>query len=243
MNIKKIAFLFLGLFFFISINTVNAQSIESITAKISDKICDCIDENINSYSEIKNEFNRCYDKEFNMIFSHVDSAEQKIILKAGSLNKVRDGIIPYLNNNCNIVINAINRNIDSAVNHASDKNIKSFPVNFSDSNFNNINESNNKLIALSGKIEKKNDNYYLKTGENSIPVRFLFNPGEINNNNLRLLGYLQKKEDDNFVILSIASVNLNSMNLNYRPGAYQQVKTWIYGDVPKNREEEKKDKQ
>jgi hypothetical protein len=54
-----------------------SQSIETITDKISNKICDCIKDSINPYSEIKPEFNRCYDKEFNQIFSIVDSNQNK----------------------------------------------------------------------------------------------------------------------------------------------------------------------
>lgn len=32
-----------------------------------------------AYEEIKPEFNRCYDKEFNQIFSIVDAMEQKLL--------------------------------------------------------------------------------------------------------------------------------------------------------------------
>ncbi|HAY88562.1 MAG TPA: hypothetical protein DCY51_03915, partial [Bacteroidetes bacterium] len=74
-----------------------AQSIETITEKISDKICECMSDNLKDYSEIKPEFNRCYDKEFNFIFNIVDSAEHKILVQNGALDKVKNGIIPTLN--------------------------------------------------------------------------------------------------------------------------------------------------
>lgn len=52
-----------------------------------------------SYSEIKPEFNKCYDKEFNQIFNSVNSAEQNILVKKGALDKVKNRIIPTLNKN------------------------------------------------------------------------------------------------------------------------------------------------
>ena len=74
---KKIVTLILTMF---SLSTFS-QSVESITEKISTKICECIDEDVKNSSEIKSEFNRCYDKEFNFIFNIIDSKEQKILIK------------------------------------------------------------------------------------------------------------------------------------------------------------------
>jgi hypothetical protein len=55
-------------FIFVSL-TAYSQSIESITEKVSDSICDCINDSIELYSEIKPEFNRCYDEVFNQILA------------------------------------------------------------------------------------------------------------------------------------------------------------------------------
>ena len=78
--------------FTLCFTTVFGQSIETITNKISDKICNCINGSINNYADIKPEFNRCYDIEFNQIFSLVDSSERKILLQDGALTKIKNEI-------------------------------------------------------------------------------------------------------------------------------------------------------
>lgn len=70
--------------------------VEAITEKVSDKICNCIKSEIRLYSEIKPEINRCYDNIFNI----ADSSEQKILFQQGALDKVKNGIIPTLNERC-----------------------------------------------------------------------------------------------------------------------------------------------
>ena len=115
---KKIATLILALLSF----TSYSQSIETITEKISNKICDCINTDLKSYSEIKPEFNRCYDKEFNQIYNLVDSAEHKILIQQGALDKVKNGIIPTLNSNCEKIRLLIQSEVENSVEPAANKN-------------------------------------------------------------------------------------------------------------------------
>src|SRR5690606_16524863 len=91
-----------------------SQSIETITEKVSDKICNCIKDEIKLYSEIKPEFNRCYDTIFNQIFTIVDSSEQKILLQQDALDKVNNGIIPTLNVRCEKVKKIIQSEVQSS---------------------------------------------------------------------------------------------------------------------------------
>ena len=67
------------------------------------------------YSEIKPEFNRCYDKEFNFIFNIVDSTEHKILVQNGALDKVKNGIIPTLNNKCEKIRKIIESELKNSV--------------------------------------------------------------------------------------------------------------------------------
>jgi hypothetical protein len=107
-----------------------SQSIESITEKISSKICECLKEDVKSYSEIKLEFNRCYDKEFNTIFSIVNSEEQKILVERDALAKIKSEIIPTLNTNCKKIQSIIQSEMNNSVESATNSNKNSCPTNF-----------------------------------------------------------------------------------------------------------------
>ncbi|MDQ3394849.1 MAG: hypothetical protein M3512_12160 [Bacteroidota bacterium] len=129
-----------------------SQSIETITNKISHKICDCIKDDLNTYSEIKPEFNRCYDKEFNQIFSIVDATEQKILIQEGALEKINNGIIPTLNSNCEKIKSLIKSELDDAVKPTAGNSTNPCPTNFTGKDIKNIKKRNRKIIAFDGLI-------------------------------------------------------------------------------------------
>lgn len=128
-----------------------SQSIESITEKISEKICNCIKDDMKSYSEIKPEFNRCYDKEFNQIFSIVDSTEQKILIQQGSLDEVKNGIIPNLNNNCEKIRKLIKSEVDNSEESVAGSS-EPCPTNFMGKDLKNIKKRNGEIIAFNGLV-------------------------------------------------------------------------------------------
>ena len=243
---KKIVTLILTMF---SLSTFS-QSVESITEKISTKICECIDEDVKNSSEIKSEFNRCYDKEFNFIFNIIDSKEQKILIKNGNLTKVKNGIIPYLDNNCEKVKKITTSEIYETVKNASDKNLKSFPTNFTERKWKRIKKWKNKIIALEGEIVEvrqsiRNTPYSkLKIGEKEIwVISMVDSKFEKVGEKLKFVGYLfEISENDNkfereihnekYHILAFGILNVENKELAYFPGSENQIKEWINGKIP-----------
>src|SRR5690606_36974134 len=121
-----------------------SQSIKTITEKVSDKICNCIKDDIKLYSEIKPEFNRCYDSIFNQIFNIVDSSEQKILLQQGVLDKVKDGIIPTLNERCEKIRKIIQSEVQSSIEPSTQN---PCPTNFVGNDMDKIKKLNGEIIA------------------------------------------------------------------------------------------------
>jgi len=228
--------------------TCFSQSIETITEKISDKICNCIKDDINSYSEIKPEFNRCYDSIFNQIFNIVDSSEQKILLQQDILDKVKNGIIPTLNESCEKVRKIIQSEAQSSIEPSTQN---PCPTNFGGNDLDNIKKLNGEIIAFNGLITKvymaHNDKPYYQVkleGGNTIWVASLVkskyeNEGKI----LRILGYVSKVEkDDEFAkkyndtqyhILGFCVIDMESKQMAMLPGTEMQIKEWISGKIPK----------
>ncbi len=243
---KKITTLILVLTCLISFS----QSIETITEKISDKICDCIKNNIKSYSEIKPEFNRCYDKEFNQVFSIVDSTEQKILIQQGALEKIKNRIIPTLNNKCEKIRKVIDSELQNSVEPVANSNIKAFPTNFTEKDFKKIKKWKSKIVALDGEViqvEKSRQNTpysKLKIGDKEIWIISMINSGfEKVGNKLRIVGYLmeidsndnefeRKIHKEKYHILTFGIVNLENKQLAYFPGSEMQIKEWMNGKIP-----------
>lgn len=227
-----------------------SQSIETITEKISDKICDCIKDDISSYSEIKPEFNRCYDKEFNQIFSITDSAEQKILIQQGTLEKIKNGIIPTLNNKCEKIIKVIESELSNSVEPAANNKIIPFPINFNATDFKKINKWKSKIVALNGEViqvEKSRQNTpysKLKIGDNEIwIISMVDSKFEKVGNKLRIVGYLieidqndnefeRKIHKEKHHILAFGIVNLENKQVAYFPGSEMQIKEWMNGKIP-----------
>lgn len=234
---------------FISLNGFS-QSIETITEKVSNKICECINDRIKSYEEIKPEFNRCYDQVFNQIFNLVDSSEQKLLLGREALKKVSDNIIPTLNLNCEKIKKIIKTNLENASETFSENSDKSFPTNFEAKDFTNIDKWVNKIVAFDGDIirterSRQNTPYFeIKIENKNIWVVSMINTGfEKVNSKVRIIGYLieidtndnkfeRNIHNEKYHVLAFGILDLKSKNLTYFPGAEQQIKEWIHGKIP-----------
>jgi hypothetical protein len=243
---KKITTLILT---FVSLTSFS-QSIESIKEKVSDKICDCINNDISSYSEIKPEFNRCYDKEFNQIFSLVDSAEQKILIQQGVLEKIKNEIIPTLNSNCKKIRKIIQSDVESAVEPAKNSNTVACPTNFVGKDLKKIKKLSGEIIAFNGLVTEvyfahnKKPYYQVKLeGGNTIWIASLVNSGyEKEGKIIRLLGYVSEVGDDknakeynqtDYHILAFCVIDMESKQMAMLPGSELQVKEWMNGIIPK----------
>jgi hypothetical protein len=242
---KKISTLILTL---ISLTSF-AQSIETITEKLSNKICDCINDDINSYSEIKPEFNRCYDKEFNQIFNLVNSAEQKILVQQGALDKIKDGIIPTLNTNCEKVRTLIQSEVENSVEPAANSASDPCPINFTGNDLKKIRKRDGEIIAFNGLVTQvykaHNDKPYyevkLEDG-NTIWIASLVNSGyEVKGNIIRILGYVAKVENDeiakkhnktDYHILAFCVIDMKTKQMAMMPGSELQIKEWMNGKIP-----------
>ena len=242
---KKIATLILTL---ISLTSFG-QSIETITEKISDKICGCIKDDIKSYSEIKPEFNRCYDKEFNQIFSLVDSAEQKILIQDGALEKIKNGIIPTLNSTCEKIRKIIQSELDNSIEPAANSSTVPCPTNFTGNDLKKIEKRNGEIIAFNGLVTQvytaHNDKPYYEVkleGGKTIWIASLVKSGyEVEGNIVRILGYVAKVENDEFAekynktdyhILAFCVIDMKTKQMAILPGSELQIKEWIAGKIP-----------
>jgi len=245
-RMKKITTIFLTL---ISLTSF-AQSTETITEKISDKICECMSDELKEYSEIKPEFNRCYDKEFNFIFNIVDSTEHKILVQKGALEKVKNGIIPTLNEKCA----KIRKLIKSDLENSTESETKDpCPTNFESKDLRKIKKRNGEIVAFNGLVTKvhsaNNDKPYYQVkleGGKTIWIASLIKSGyEQKGKILRLLGYVSEVGDDeiakeyndsDFHILAFCVIEMESKQMAMMPGSELQVKEWMNGTIPKGEE-------
>lgn len=226
-----------------------SQSIESITEKVSDKICECIKNDIDSYSEIKPEFNRCYNEIFNQIFSFVDSTEQKILVEQDALEKIKNGIIPMLNNSCEKIRRIIQTDSENLIELVANNNKEPCPTNFTGKDMKKIKSLNGTIIALNGLITEvhlayNNKPYYQVKleGGNAIWIASLVNSGfEKEGKIVRLLGYVSEVGNDDiakkhnqteFHILAFCVIDLDSKQIAMLPGSEIQVNEWISGEIP-----------
>jgi hypothetical protein len=229
-----------------------SQSIETITKKVSYKICDCIKNDISSYSEIKPEFNRCYDKEFNQIFNLLDSAEQKILVQQEALEKIKNGIIPTLNSNCEKIRNLIKAEVESSKESVANSNSKPCPTNFTGKDLKRIEKLNGEIVAFNGLVTKvhltTNDKPYYQVkleGGNTIWIASLVSSGyEKEGKILRLLGYVSEVSNDEFDkkhnetkyhILAFCVIEMDTKQMAMMPGTELQVKEWMDGTIPKGK--------
>jgi hypothetical protein len=224
-----------------------AQSIETITEKISDKICECMSDELNEYSEIKPEFNRCYDKEFNFILNIVDSTEHKILVKKGALEKVKNGIIPTLNERCEKIRKLIKSDLESST-EPETKN--PCPTNFDSKDLRKIKKRNGEIVAFNGLVTNvhtaDNDKPYYQVkleGGKTIWIASLVNSGfEKEGQILRLLGYIsevgndetaKQYNDSEYHILAFCVIEMDNKQMAMMPGSELQIKEWMNGTIPK----------
>jgi hypothetical protein len=224
-----------------------AQSIETITEKISGKICECISDELKEYSEIKPEFNRCYDKEFNFIFNIVDSTEHKILVQKGALEKVKNGIIPKLNEKCEKIRKLIKTEIEDSAKTSTQN---PCPTNFKSKDLKKIKKRNGEIVAFNGLVTKvriaHNDKPYYQVkleGGKTIWIASLMKSGyEKEGKILRMLGYVSEVGNDeiakkynksDFHILVFCVIEMETKQMAMFPGSELQIKEWMNGKVPK----------
>ncbi|WP_431157806.1 hypothetical protein [Winogradskyella poriferorum] len=224
-----------------------SQNIESITQKVSNKICECIKDDIKSYEEIKPEINRCYDKEFNQIFSLVNSTEQKSLVEKGALEKIKNGIIPTLNENCEKIRSLIQTEAEKSTKPTT-KN--PCPTNFEGKDLKKIKKLDGEIIAFNALVTKvysahKDKPYYQVKleGGSSLWIASLVNSGyEKEGKILRLLGYVSEVGNDkiakkynnlDYHILAFCVIDMESKQMAMLPGSELQIKEWMNGTIPK----------
>lgn len=226
-----------------------SQSIETITKRVSERICDCIRDDLTSYSEIKPEFDRCYEKEFNNIFSIVNSEEQKILIQQGALEKIKSGIIPTLNSSCDKIQKLIKSELDNSVEPAAKSSANPCPTNFTGIDVGKLDKLNGEIVAFNGLVSHvysaHNGKPYYEVkleGGNTIWIASLVTSGyEVKGNILRILGYVSKVENDEFAakytksdyhILAFCIIDMKTKQMAMLPGAELQVKHWMNGEIP-----------
>ncbi|WP_327019019.1 hypothetical protein [Croceibacter atlanticus] len=128
--------------------------------------------------------------------------------------------------------------------------LKSFPTNFSTSEYENLKKWNGKIIAFDGiirqeKISRNNTPFYLlELGENkSIWTTLMFkNKANKTGDSIRVVGYLTKikdkrpeesyLDDENFMVIAFGLVDFKNENFLFLGGAQIQKKEWIDGKIP-----------
>ncbi|MBP6311068.1 MAG: hypothetical protein KA408_02275 [Flavobacteriales bacterium] len=237
------------IFTLVSLTSIG-QSIESITQKVTDKICECMSDSINVYSDIRPEFNRCYDKEFNFIFNIVNADEQKVLVQEGAIPKIKDGIVPLLNTSCEKVKTIIESDLAEAVDSSAASNAEPFPTNFTGKDINKLKKRDGEIVAFNGLVTQvqsayKDKPYYQVKleGGNTIWIASLVNSGyEIEGKILRILGYVSAVGDDphakehseaGYHILAFGVVDMETKQMAMMPGSELQIKEWMNGSIPK----------
>lgn len=237
------------IFSIISFNSFT-QSIESITYKLSDKICECISADIQAYADIKPEFNRCYDSIYNKIFDIVDPSERKLLLEDETLMTISNNIIPTLNANCQIIRKFITSDVQSSVKPTTQN---PCPTNFDGSKVSQLGSYHKEIIAFNALItdvhySDNNLPYYQVTleGGASLWIASLVNSGfEKKDKIIRVLGYVvEVEENDEFSrkhnksayhILVFGILDWETKQMAAFPGSELQVKEWLEGTIPRSK--------
>lgn len=210
-------------------------------------------DDMTSYLEIKPEFNRCYDREFNHIFSIIDATEQKILVEAGVLEKVKNAIVPTLETQCEKITELIGKEMDDSIESAVKSVENPCPVNFKSEDVKHIKKLKGQIVALNGLVNKvyaahKEKPYYevALEGGKTIWIASLVDSGfEVKGKILRILGYVaevgddkiaKKHNDRNYHILALCVIDImDSKQMAMMPGSELQIKEWIGGKIPKAR--------
>jgi len=220
-----------------------SQSTDSLTAKISNQICDCIGD-IEKYSELKQRLAPCYDEVMNNAFvtARLDNID--------SLKKIKSEIISYCITHCEQITKLTLHDIDDLVIDSSKSGTKSFPTNFTEKDIEKINKWNEKIIAFDGEISQVetsslNTPYYkMKLGEKSIWIFSMLDSGfEKKGNKVRIVGYLlpidtlnnkieHQFHNQDYYVLVIGIVDIKTKKLTYFPAYEIQIEQWTNGQIP-----------
>lgn len=128
--------------------------------------------------------------------------------------------------------------------------LKSFPTNFSSSDFDNLKKWNGEIIAFDGiiiqeKTSRNNTPFYLiELGENKCIWTILMFENKANTigDNVRVVGYLTRVKDkrpeesyldnEKFIIIAFGLVDFKNKNFLFLDEAQDQKKEWIDGKIP-----------
>ncbi|WP_127844286.1 hypothetical protein [Psychroflexus aestuariivivens] len=199
-------------------------------------------DDLESYSEIKPEFNKCYDKEFNQIFNIVDADEHEILVKDGALEKVKNSIVQTFNTKCEKVNKLIKSEIESIK-----VTQKSYPTNLDETDFYEVLDNSREIFALEGIVmgfrETENTpNLKLKVGNNYIWILSSIDYDFVKKEDrIKVLGYLiplknknfkKSLNQNNFQILGLGIYKIDSKELKFMSGSESQIMNWKKGEIP-----------
>jgi hypothetical protein len=127
---------------------------------------------------------------------------------------------------------------------------KSFPTNFSSSEFKNLKKINGDIIAFDGTIKKARLSrhntpfYYLELAEGKSIWTYLMFKNKANQigDKIRVVGYLTKIKDrkpeetylndEKFMVIAFGLVDFQNENFLFLGDAYIQKKQWLDGKIP-----------
>jgi len=233
----------------LNVLTSFGQSIETIAEKISGKICDCIKDDINSYSDMYPAIEKCYNQGFNKILTILDSTEHKILLEGKNLKTVKNSIIPILGSTCKKVKTILKSELGNAAESAGNNKSEPCPTNFTGEDLKNIEKLNGDIIAFNGLViqvhSAHNDKPYYEValeGGNTLWIGSLVKSGfEKEGKILRILGYVsdagkdvyaEKYNNLNYHILAFCVIEMETKQMSILPGSEGQIKEWLNGNIP-----------
>jgi hypothetical protein len=234
-----------------------SQATEKLTEKISNQICDCVGE-LDRYDELKSKLDFCHDQVYDKILTQASKDERAILNDVEKLKEINSSLESTIKSSCPSIKSLIQRELESVIEPKSDtkseKALSAFPTNFNKDDLKsakvNPGKWDSKIVAFDAAIlrlekSRRNTPYFqMHIGDESAWVISMIDSGfEKVGNRVRLVGYLiplDKKEDtyeqqfhqDNFHILVFGIVDLKTKQLSYYPGAEQQMKEWINGQIP-----------
>ena len=225
-----------------------SQNLDSLQKKFANKICNCIG-NIDKYEELKSSIDKCYGSTMNFIFNDATADEKKFYIGAGNLKLVAQRLEYNLKSTCPNVVTVINEYVKPKSKE------NNYPTNFNQKTFveasKDLSSWNGKTISFDAEIIKINKSNpskpFLKVklaNDQIIWVGDMTNSNfEIVGNRVRFLGYLNLSDKSNneefneldFVVISFASLELNSNKVAFYPGSEKQVYVWANGEIPKSK--------
>lgn len=237
-----------------------SQTTEKLAEKMSIKICECVGE-LESYDELKPKLDSCQDQVFDNLLNQVSKDEVAILKDVEKLKEINSSLESTIKSSCPSIKSLIQRELELVIEPKSDtsstkseKATPAFPINFNKDDLKNakvnLGKWDSKIVAFDADIvrlekSRRNTPYYQAHigDESAWVISMIDSDFEKVGNKVRLVGYLiplDKKEDkyeqqfhqDNFHILVFGIINLKTKQLSYFPGAEQQMKEWMNGQIP-----------